>query len=184
MGQCVGLREVVWRWSGVSVVGSGGRWSGRLGRVVLSTWALVSAFGGEIGSATGVVMADQTARQRARRTALDAQARMRARRAEADKRREALGLAVVSALAERDAVVSGCEARAGAALVAMVEQEGLTLAEAVEWCGGEEMLTAREAARLRQAGQAGTGAAPVVEAAGASAAASSAPASVGGGVDG
>lgn len=105
------------------------------------------------------MVADQTARQRARRTALDAQAKMRARRAEADKRREALGLVVVSALAERDAVVGACEARAGAALVKMTEQEGLSLAEAVEWCGGEEMLTAREAARLRAAAQAATGAA-------------------------
>ena len=102
-------------------------------------------------------MADQTARQRARRTALDAQAKMRARRAEADKRREALGLAVVSALAERDAVVAACEARAGAALVKMTEDEGLSLPEAVEWCGGEELLTAREAARLRQIGQGSAG---------------------------
>ncbi len=98
-------------------------------------------------------MADQTARQKARRAALDAQARMRARRAEADKRREALGLVVVSALAERDAVVGACEARAGAALVKMTEAEGLSLAEVVEWCGGEQMLTAREAARLRSAAQ-------------------------------
>ncbi|NMM15797.1 MAG: hypothetical protein HHJ14_01270 [Cellulomonas sp.] len=96
-------------------------------------------------------MADQTARQRARRTALDAQARMRSRRAEQERRRDALGVVVVSALAERDAVVSACEARAGAALVKMTEQERLSLAEAVEWCGGADLLTVREAARLRQA---------------------------------
>lgn len=127
-------------------------------------------------------MADQTARQRARRTALDAQARMRARRAEADKRREALGLAVVSALAERDAVVSACEARAGAALVKMTEQEGLSLAAAVQWCGGEEMLTTREAARLRTA-QAGSGSAEGGASAGGNGAVKS-EASAGAGVDG
>ena len=98
-------------------------------------------------------MADQTARQRARRTALDAQARMRARRVEQERRRDALGVVVISALAERDAVVTACEARAGAALVKMTEQERLSLAEAVEWCGGADLLTVREAARLRQAAQ-------------------------------
>lgn len=98
-------------------------------------------------------MADQTARQRARRTALDAQARMRARRVEQERRRDALGVVVVSALAERDAVVTACEARAGVALVKMTEQERLSLAEAVEWCGGADLLTVREAARLRQTAQ-------------------------------
>jgi hypothetical protein len=91
-------------------------------------------------------MADQTARQRARRVALDAQARMRARRVEQERRRDALGVAVVSALAERDAVVSACEARAGAALVTLTDEEGLSLAQAVEWCGGADLLTVREAA--------------------------------------
>ncbi|MBU4337272.1 MAG: hypothetical protein KJ548_11935 [Actinobacteria bacterium] len=98
-------------------------------------------------------MADQTARQRARRAALDAQARMRARRMEQERRRDALGVVVVSALAERDVVVSACEARAGEALAKMTEQEALSLAEAVEWCGGADLLTVREAARLRQAAQ-------------------------------
>lgn len=95
-------------------------------------------------------MPDQTARQRARRTAKDAQARMRARRAEEERRREALGVAVVSALAERDALVAECEARAGAALATLTGREGLTLAAAVEWCGGSDVLGVREAARLRQ----------------------------------
>ena len=95
-------------------------------------------------------MAGQTARQRARQTALDAQARMRAQRVQQERRRDALGVVVVSALAERDALVTACELRAGAALVKMTEQEGLNLAEAVEWCGGADLLTAREAARLRQ----------------------------------
>lgn len=98
-------------------------------------------------------MAGQTARQRARQTALDAQARMRAQRVQQERRRDALGVVVVSALAERDALVAACELRAGAALVKMTEQEGLNLAEAVEWCGGADLLTAREAARLRQTAQ-------------------------------
>jgi len=98
-------------------------------------------------------MAGQTARQRARRAALDAQARMRARRVEQERRRDALGVVVVSALAERDAVVSACEARAGAALVKLTDDEGLSLAQAVEWCGGADLLTAREAARLRHVAQ-------------------------------
>ena len=106
-------------------------------------------------------MADQTARQRARRTALDAQARMRARRVEQERRRDALGVVVISALAERDAVVTACEARAGAALVQMTEQERLTLAEAVKWCGGADLFTVREAARLRQAAQPAAVAGPV-----------------------
>lgn len=98
-------------------------------------------------------MAGQTARQRARRAALDAQARMRARRVEQERRRDALGVVVVSALAERDAVISACEARAGAALVKLTDEEGLSLAQAVEWCGGTDLLTVREAARLRHGAQ-------------------------------
>ena len=97
-------------------------------------------------------MANQTARQQARRAALDAQARMRARRAEQERRRDALGLEVVTALAERDAVAAACEARAGAALAKMTSDEGLTLSEAVQWCGSED-LTVREATRLRQGAQ-------------------------------
>ena len=57
---------------------------------------------------------------------------------------------MVTALAERDAVTAACEAKAGAALAKMVDDEGLTVAEVVEWCGSET-LTAREVARLRAA---------------------------------
>lgn len=53
-------------------------------------------------------------------------------------------------MAERDAWVRACEARAGAALRAMTETEGLSLREAVGWCGGQDMLPIREAARLRK----------------------------------
>jgi hypothetical protein len=99
-------------------------------------------------------MANQSVRQAARRSALDAQARMRAERAEQDRRRSGLAVAVVTALAERDALVLACEKRAGEALVKMTSAAGLTLAEAVRWCG--EQVTLREATRLRQvAGEVG-----------------------------
>ena len=95
-------------------------------------------------------MPNQTARQQARRAALDVQSRMRQRRVEQERRRSALAVAVLTALAERDALVRSCEARAGEALRALTGAEGLSLREAVEWCGGDEQLSAREATRLRQ----------------------------------
>lgn len=94
-------------------------------------------------------MPNQTARQQARRVALDAQTRLRQRRAEAERRRSALAVTVVTALAERDAHVLACEARAGEALRTLTEAEGLSLRDAVEWCGGAEHLSVREATRLR-----------------------------------
>ena len=95
-------------------------------------------------------MPNQTARQQARRAALDAQTRMRQARAEQERRRSALAVTVVTALAERDALVQACEARAGEALRILTGQEGLSLREAVAWCGGAEQLTVREATRLRR----------------------------------
>jgi hypothetical protein len=95
-------------------------------------------------------MPNQTARQQARRAALDAQTRMRQARAEQERRRSALAVTVVTALAERDALVLACEARAGEALRTLTGQEGLSLREAVAWCGGDEQLTVREATRLRR----------------------------------
>ena len=47
-------------------------------------------------------MPNQTARQQARRAALDAQTRMRQARAEQERRRSALAVTVVKALAERE----------------------------------------------------------------------------------
>jgi len=96
-------------------------------------------------------MASQaTTRQQARRTALDVQSRMRQQRAEQERRRASLAVTVVTALAERDALVLACEARAATALRSLTEDEGLSLREAVQWCGGVEQLTVREAARLRK----------------------------------
>ena len=95
-------------------------------------------------------MPNQTARQQARRAALDAQTRMRQARAEQERRRSALAVTVVTALAERDALVTACEARAGEALRTLTQAEGLTLREAVQWCGGDAQLNVREATRLRK----------------------------------
>lgn len=88
----------------------------------------------------------QSARQLARRTALDAQAKMREQRVEREKRLSARGVDVMVALGERDQSVRGCEQRAGEALRQMTTVEGLSLDEAIQWCG--EGLTRREAARL------------------------------------
>lgn len=96
----------------------------------------------------------QSDRQLARRAALDAQARMRAERSEQDKRRSALGVLVAEALAERNVTTAACERRAGEAIRAMIEDEGLNLASAVSWCGG--VVTTREAARLRRLAQSPT----------------------------
>ena len=82
-------------------------------------------------------MASQaTTRQQARRAALDVQSRMRQQRAEQERRRTNLAIAVVMALAERDALVLACELRAATALRSLTEDEGLSLREAVQWCGG------------------------------------------------
>jgi hypothetical protein len=106
-------------------------------------------------------MPNQTARQQARKTALDAQARMRAKRAEQDRRRSVLAVQVVTALAERDALLAACDRRAGQALTGLTDEEGLSLREAVDWCGSER-LTAREATRLRQVARATSGRMPAL----------------------
>jgi len=72
---------------------------------------------------------------------------MRGQRAERERRLSALGVAVMVAVGERDARVVACERRAGEALRTMTDQEGLTVREAIGWCGPK--LTVREAARLR-----------------------------------
>jgi hypothetical protein len=55
---------------------------------------------------------------------------------------------VLTALAERDAVGGDAERRAGEALRAMIDEDGLSLREAVDWCGSG--ITARELTRLRR----------------------------------
>jgi hypothetical protein len=91
-------------------------------------------------------MSQQSARQAARRSALDAQAALRQERADRQRRLEALAVAVLTALGERDALVRDAERRAGQALRRMTDDEGLSLREAVDWCGSG--LTVREMTRL------------------------------------
>lgn len=79
-------------------------------------------------------MPNQSVRQAARRAALDAQIRVRRREEERDKRRSRLGVVVVTALSERDEAIRALEARAGVAVKALIEEEGLTTREAAEWC--------------------------------------------------
>lgn len=89
----------------------------------------------------------QSKRQTARRTALDAVSRARHERVQRDDRIAAAAVDVLTALAERDAAVTACEARAGAALRTIVEVEGLRMAEAVQWL--DDQLTVKEATRMR-----------------------------------
>jgi hypothetical protein len=87
-------------------------------------------------------MSQQSVRQAARRSALDAQAILRKELADRERRLEALAVAVLTALGERDALVRDAELRAGQALKTMTEDEGLSLQEAVDWCGSR--ITVRE----------------------------------------
>ena len=98
------------------------------------------------GGDGGDVMSQQSVRQAARRSALDAQAARRKERADRERRLEALAVAVLTALAERDALVRDAEQRAGQALRTMTDNEGLSAREALDWCGSG--VTAREITRL------------------------------------
>ena len=93
-------------------------------------------------------MSQQSVRQSVRRSALDAQAARRRERADRERRLEALAVAVLTALGERDGAVKDAEMRAGEALRAMSVDEGLSVREAVEWCGTG--ITVREVTRLRR----------------------------------
>ena len=64
-------------------------------------------------SMRGDEMSQQSVRQAARRSALDAQAILRKERADRERRLEALAVAVLTALGERDAFVCDAERRAG-----------------------------------------------------------------------
>ena len=101
-------------------------------------------------------MSQQSVRLAARRSALDAQAVLRKERADRERRLEALAVAVLTALGERDALVRDAERRAGQALRTMTDNEGLSLREAVDWCGNG-LNRARDnpatAARRRSSGQ-------------------------------
>jgi hypothetical protein len=93
-------------------------------------------------------MGQQSIRQEARRAALDAQSKRRRERAGRERRLEGLAVRVLVAIRERNAAVAAAERRAGEALREMTEDEGLSVREAVQWCGDE--ITTREATRLRR----------------------------------
>jgi hypothetical protein len=94
------------------------------------------------------VMSQQSMRQAARRSAFDAQAVLRKERADRERRLEGLAVTVLTALGERDALVRDAERRAGQALLTMTNEEGLSVREAVEWCGSA--VTVREMTLLRR----------------------------------
>ena len=69
-------------------------------------------------------MSQHSVRQAARRSALDARAVLHKERADRERRLEALVVAVLTALGERDALVRDAERRAGQALRTMTDNEG------------------------------------------------------------
>jgi hypothetical protein len=91
-------------------------------------------------------MSQQSMRQAARRSALDARALLRKERADRERRLEGLAVAVLTALGERDAVVRDAERRAGEALRTMTDDVGLSVREAGDWCGSG--VTVRDVTRL------------------------------------
>ena len=93
-------------------------------------------------------MSQQTIKQHARRTAREMAEKRRRERAQREARTIDLVEHVMVAIGERDAAVAEAEKRAGVALRELTEVEGLSLGEAVEWCG--DTVTVREATRLRR----------------------------------
>jgi len=89
------------------------------------------------------VTSHQSMRQAARRSALDAKAVLRKERADRERRLEGLAVAVLTALGERDGAIRDTERRAGEALQTMTAEEGLSLREAVEWCGSGALRCGR-----------------------------------------
>ena len=69
-------------------------------------------------------MSQQSVRQAAPRSALDAQAVLRKERADRERRLESLAVTVLTALGERDALVRDAERRVGQTLRTMTEDEG------------------------------------------------------------
>ena len=65
-----------------------------------------------------------------------------------ESRLEESAVAVLTALGQRDGAVRDAERRAADALQAMTDDEGLSVREAVEWCGSG--VTVREITRLRR----------------------------------
>jgi hypothetical protein len=78
-------------------------------------------------------MSRQSLRQAARPSA--DQAVRRKECADRDRRIEGLAVAVLTTLGERDAAVRDTERRAGEALLVMIDNEGMSVREAVDRCG-------------------------------------------------
>ena len=88
-------------------------------------------------------MAMNEIRQQARKSAVERVARLRQQRADLLRKQEELSSSVMTALAERDALIADAERRAGTALTALMAT-GLSVLEASRWCD----VSTREAARM------------------------------------
>jgi len=86
----------------------------------------------------------QAMRQVARRRVQEALAIKQKEREAQERRLQASAVAVLTALAERDAAVEAAEQTAAISIASMAG-EGLSLSEVAEWCGG---LDLREVSRL------------------------------------
>lgn len=91
-------------------------------------------------------MSRQAMRQVARRRVQEALAAKQKEREAQERRLQASAIAVLTALAERDAAVAAAEQTAAASIASMVA-EGLSLGEVADWCGG---LDVREVTRLHK----------------------------------
>jgi hypothetical protein len=98
-------------------------------------------------------MGQQSIRHKARRTTLGVQSKRRAERAERQKWLEDLVVRVLVAVRERDAALADADRRVGKALREMTD-EGLSVPEAVEWCG-DEITTRGDAAASPRRGRRG-----------------------------
>lgn len=88
----------------------------------------------------------RSVRQLARARAMEKQGERRRERVAADRRKSALGVKVSVALGERDEAVRRYEREAGEALLRLMRDEGVKLAELDEWVPD---LPAVEARRLK-----------------------------------
>lgn len=100
-------------------------------------------------------MSTQSVRQAARRDARTIAGKRRAELLDRSRRLEALAVEVMTAIAERDLAVADAERRAGEALRRMTAEEGLTLRETVQWCGG--CVNVADATKLRKVDALGSG---------------------------
>lgn len=89
-------------------------------------------------------MSRQAMRQVARRRVQETLAIKQKEREVRERRLQTSAVAVLTALAERDAAAAASEQTAALSIAVMVA-EGLTVAEVAEWCGG---LDVREVTRL------------------------------------